>query len=130
LLSYLNPDTPQVVSVRSQIQAVEQQIAQEQAKLTSPNETKLNRQAVQFETLKSNVEFSVDLYKLALTSLETSRLEAVRKMKNVIVISSPQRAQEALYPRQWYLMLSTFLICCLLYAITRLSLSVIRDHQD
>lgn len=130
LLSYLNPDTPQVVSIRSQIQSVEQQIAQEQAKLTSPSETKLNRQAVQFETLKSNVDFSVDLYKLALTALETSRLEAVRKMKSVIVISSPQLAQEALYPRRFYLIFSAFLISFLLYAIARLSLTVIRDHQD
>lgn len=130
LLAYLNPDTPQVVSLRSQIQAVEQQIAQEQDKLTSTNGVKLNRQAVQFETLKSNVDFSLDLYKLALTALEKSRLEAVQKMKSVIVISSPQLAQEALYPRRFYIVFSTFLISCLFYAMIRLLLTVVRDHQD
>lgn len=130
LLSYLNADTPQVISIRNQIKAVEQQISQEQTKLTSTNEVKLNRQAMQFEALKTNVDFSLDLYKLALTSLEKSRVEAVQKMKNVMVISSPQLAQEALYPRRLYLIFSTLMISCLLYGVIRLLLTVIREHQD
>ena len=72
-----------MVSLRSQIKAVEEQITQEQTKLTSPNTTKLNRQAVQFETIKADVDFATELYKLSLSSLEKSRLEAFKKMKNL-----------------------------------------------
>lgn len=130
LLSYLNPDAPQVVALRSQIVALQQQIANEQAKLTSTNGTKLNRQAVQFESLKADVEFATDLYRLSLAALEKSRLEAARKLKNLIVISSPQLPQEALYPRKLYILSSTIMILLLLYGFVRLTLSVIRDHRD
>lgn len=130
LLSYLNPDAPQIVALRSQIGATEAQIKQEQAKLTSPTSSKLNSQAVQFETIKSNVEFSADLYKLSLASLEKARLEAFRKLKNLIVITKPFQAEEALYPRKVYVMGTSFILLCILYGFVQLVLAVIRDHKD
>jgi capsular polysaccharide transport system permease protein len=130
LLSYLNPEAPQVVAIRSQMLAVQQQIASEQAKLTSINGSKLNRQAMQFETLKSEVEFGADLYKLSLTSLEKARLEAIRKMKNLVVISSPQQAQDSLFPRRINILLSALLLLTILYGFIRLTISVVRDHRE
>ncbi|GAA0800100.1 capsule polysaccharide export inner-membrane protein KpsE [Psychrobacter piscatorii] len=130
LLSYLNPDAPQVVSLRSQIKAVEEQIAQEQTKLTSPNTTKLNRQAVQFETIKADVDFATELYKLSLSSLEKSRLEAFKKMKNLIVISTPYEAEEASYPRQAYLIWTSLALLLMLYGFVRLVMAVVRDHRS
>jgi capsular polysaccharide transport system permease protein len=76
------------------------------------------------------VDFGTDLYKLSLTSLETTRLEAFRKMKSLVVISSAQPAQEAVYPRRYYIVFSALLICGLFYGLIRLMLSVIRDHRD
>ncbi len=129
LLSYLNPEAPQVVAVRSQIKAVEKQITEEQAKLTSPVATKLNEQTMQFETIKGDVEFANELYKLSLTSLEKARLEAIRKMKNLIVISSPHKAEEALYPRHAYIILISLVFLLIFYGFVMLVLAVIRDHS-
>lgn len=131
LLSYLNPTAPQVIALRSQIDAVQKQIEDEKAKLTSPNNSeKLNRSAVDFEGLKAQVEFNTDLYKLALASLEKARLEAVRKLKNVVVITSPQLAQDALYPRVGYIIFSAFLLLNILFGIVMLVRSVIREHKE
>lgn len=134
LLSYLNPETPQIVAIRSQIAAVQQQIASEQSKLTANTKqqdgSKLNSKALQFESLKADVEFNTDLYKLSLASLEKSRLDAVRKLKSLINISSPQLAQDSLYPRRFYILLSFFLILTLIYGFIRLGISIVRDHQD
>ena len=131
LLSYLNPEAPQVVALHSQINAVQQQIAQEQGKLTSPQgSTKLNRRSADFEELKAKVEFSTDLYKLALGSLEKARLEAVRKLKNVVIITSPQLAQDAYYPRKGYILLSSFLIFTIIFGIGQLVASIIREHRE
>lgn len=130
LLSYLNPDAPQVVSLRSQIKAVEEQISQEQTKLTSPNTTKLNRQTVQFETIKADVEFATELYKLSLSSLEKSRLEAFKKMKNLIVISTPYEAEEALYPRSIYVIWTSLALLLMFYGFIRLVMAVVRDHRS
>ncbi|MFC3903165.1 capsular polysaccharide transport system permease protein [Acinetobacter marinus] len=131
LLSYLNPTAPQVVALRSQIQSVEKQIQDEKSKLTSPgNAEKLNRSAADFESLKAQVEFNTDLYKLALASLEKARLEAVRKLKNLVVITSPRLAQEALYPRVGYIAFSAFLLLNLFFGIVMLVRSVIREHKE
>lgn len=130
LLSYLNPDAPQVVSLRSQISAVENQIQEEQTKLTSPNTTKLNRQAIQFESIKADVDFATELYKLSLTSLEKSRLEALKKMKNLIIISAPYKAEEALYPRRNYIIWTSLVLLMIFYGFVRLVMAVVKDHKS
>lgn len=128
LLSYLNPEAPQVVSLRSQIRSVEKQIKDEQAKLTSPRDAKLNAQALEFETLKAEAEFANELYKIALTSLESSRVEVMRKMKNLVVITSPHRAEDALYPRVGYVLGTSLVLLLILYGFIVLVLAVIKDH--
>ena len=65
---------------------------------------------------------------MALTSLESSRIEAIRKMKNLIVISSPHLAEEALYPRKSYVIGTSLALLLILYGFIVLVLSVIRDH--
>jgi capsular polysaccharide transport system permease protein len=131
LLSYLNVSAPQVIALRSQIDAVQDQIDQEKAQLTSPQGgEKLNRQSAEFEELKSKVDFAVDLYKISLASLEKARLEAVRKLKNVVIITTPQLAQDAYYPRRGYMLFSTFLVLSLVFGIIQLVRSVVREHQE
>lgn len=128
LLSYLNPEAPQVVSLRSQITSIEKQIKEEQAKLTSPKDAKLNAKTAEFEAIKADVDFASELYKLALTSLENSRIEAIRKMKNLIVISSPHKAEEAKYPRTAYVIGTSLALLLILYGFVVLILAIIRDH--
>ncbi|ENU22038.1 hypothetical protein F993_03313 [Acinetobacter proteolyticus] len=130
LLSYLNETAPQVVAIRSQIESVQKQIADEKAKLTSPNTSKLNKSVADFEALKANVEFSTDIYKLSLASLEKARLEASRKLKKLVVISTPELAQDAIYPRILYLIATYFLILNILFGITMLIYSIIREHKE
>lgn len=130
LLSYLNPTAPQVVSLRSQIKAVEQQVAQERAKLTSPTNNRLNSQALQFEQIKADAKFAEEKYKMALTALEKARLETARKMKNLIIISSPFKAEEALYPRKVYIIATSLVFLLIFYGFVQLILAVIRDHKD
>lgn len=55
--------------------------------------------AVDFEEIKSKVEFNTELYKLTLTSIEKTRVEAARKLKVLSVISSPQLPQESSFSK-------------------------------
>lgn len=130
LLSYLNPEAPQVVAIRSQIEALQKQINDEKAKLTSPSTAKLNRSVADFEALKAKVEFSTDVYKLSLASLEKARLEASRKLKKLVVISTPERAQDALYPRTLYLIATYFIVLNILFGVFILIHSIIREHKE
>ncbi|NHC03363.1 capsule biosynthesis protein [Acinetobacter sp. 187] len=130
LLSYLNPVAPQVIAVQSQIESLEQQIKNENAKLTSPSNTKLNQNVSEFEELKAQVGFATDLYKLSLASLEKSRLEASRKLKKLVVISTPRLAEDALYPRKLYLIITSFIVLNILFGIGALIRSIIREHKE
>ncbi|HFT5345568.1 capsule biosynthesis protein, partial [Escherichia coli] len=91
---------------------------------------KLNRMAVDFEEIKSKVEFNTELYKLTLTSIEKTRVEAARKLKVLSVISSPQLPQESSFPNIPYLIACWLLVCCLLFGTLKLLLAVIEDHRD
>ncbi|WP_434352646.1 capsule biosynthesis protein [Psychrobacter sp. HD31] len=128
--SYLNDNAPELVSIASQIRAVETQIQEERAKLTSNSNVKLSQQTIQFETIKSEVEFASEMYKVALSSYEQAKLEAFRKMKNLVVISAPYQAEEALYPRKGYIIGTSLALLLILYGFVRLVMAVIKDHSN
>ncbi len=130
LLTYLRDDAPQVVSAQNAIKSLQAQIDDEKGKVTAPQGHKLNRMAVDFEEIKSKVEFDTELYKLALTSIEKTRVEAARKLKTLSVISSPQQPQESTFPNYPYLIACWLLVCCLLFGTLKLLLAVIEDHRD
>lgn len=52
------------MSARNAIQSLQAQIDEEKSKITAPQGDKLNRMAVDFEEIKSKVEFNTELYKL------------------------------------------------------------------
>ena len=130
LLTYLRSDAPQVVSARNAITSLQSQIDQEQSKITAPEGKKLNSMAADFEEMKSQAVFEGDLYALALKAFEKTRVESARKLKTLATISTPQRPQESAFPNIPYLLMSWLLVCCLLYGVARLLLTIIEDHRD
>lgn len=130
LLTYLREDAPQVVTAKNALTSVEAQIEKEQRNITAPEGDKLNRMAADFDELKSKVAFDTDLYRLALTATEKTRVEAARKLKSLSVISSPQLPQESRFPNAPFLLASWFLVCGLLYGTLRLLLSIVDDHRN
>lgn len=130
LLAYLNPESAQVIAIRSQIESVQKQIDDENAKLTSPSNAKLNKAVADFEELKAQVAFSTDLYKISLASLEKARLEASKKLKKLVVIAEPRLAEDAIYPRRVYIGATTFIILNILFGIGLLISSIIREHRE
>ena len=130
LLSYLTPEAPQVVALRSQIESVQKQIDSESDKLTSPNNFKLNKNVADFEALKQQVLFATDLYKISLASLEKARLEASRKLKKLVVIAGPRLAEDSLYPRKVYISITSFILLNIIFGIGLLIHSIIREHRE
>lgn len=130
LLTYLRDDAPQVISAKNAIASLQSQIDDEKGKITAPEGHKLNRMAVDFEEIKAKVSFDTDIYKLALTSIEKTRVEAARKLKVLSVISSPQQPQESTFPNVPYLIACWLLVCSLLFGTLKLLLAVIEDHKD
>lgn len=132
LKGFLQDDAYQVRALRSRIAALDQQIAAERLRATAENQKgeRLNKLTLDFQQLQMESELARDSYKLALAAVENSRIEATRQLKNLVVIEPPSLPETAEYPRIAYNLLTLFVVCLLLYAITRLVLATIREHLD
>ena len=75
-------------------------------------------------------EFAVDAYKIALGAVENARIDATRKLKSLVVIEPPSRPQTPEYPQRLYTLFTVLALSVLSYAIIRLVLATIREHQD
>lgn len=130
LEAYLVKDHPNIILLNQRINALEKQVAQEQAKLAAPGGKTLNRTAEAFAQLELQSKFALDMYKTALTALEQGRLEATRTLKKVSVIQQPTQPQEASEPRRLYTASVWVLTILLLAGVMHLLGAIVRDHQD
>jgi capsular polysaccharide transport system permease protein len=132
LLGFLNEDAYQVRALRSRIAALNKQIDMERARATAESQRgpRLSQLALDFQGLQLQAEFARDAYKLALAAVENARIDATRKIKSLVVVEPPSRAETAEYPLVAYNLATLLAICVLTYAIVRLVLATIREHMD
>ncbi|MFC0253179.1 chain-length determining protein [Massilia consociata] len=130
LLGYLEPHAAAVVEVDLQIGAIDKQIAQEQARLTSTSGKALNTTVEQYQRLEMEAGFANDIYKTALVALEKGRVEATRNLKKVSVVQNPTLPQQALEPRRVYNIIVSVLTILLLAGVVHLLAAIVRDHKD
>jgi capsular polysaccharide transport system permease protein len=131
LLTYLNEDAYQVQALRNQVKAMRSQLDVELSRATAPKDgRRLNALAAEFQDLRLQAGFAEDVYKLALTAVESGRIEATRKLKSLAVIEPPTRPETAEYPRRLYNLITLMVLSALLYGIVRLILATIAEHQD
>jgi capsular polysaccharide transport system permease protein len=130
LLGYLSTTAPAVVELNLQIEALQSQIEQEQARLASPEGTTLNVTVEEYQRLQSAAEFAHDVYNTALVALEKGRVEATRMIKKVSILQAPTRPQYPLQPRRLYNLVVFVLVAMILAGIIHLLAAIIRDHKD
>jgi capsular polysaccharide transport system permease protein len=129
---FLQDNTFQVQTLKARIAALDRQIDTERQRATVDDRKgeRLTRMAVEFQGLQMKADFAREAYKLAVASVENARIDATRKIKSLVVVEPPSRPQTAEYPRAAYNLAALLAICVLVYAITRLVLATIREHQD
>jgi len=130
LQSYMKETAPAVVSVRSRVEALTQQLAQEQGRLTGEDKDAMNEVTAKYLDVQTKATLAADLYKTGLISLEQAKVEAYRKLKHLLVISQPTLAEDAEYPRRLYNLATIGVLLCLLYGLIVMGLATLREHQD
>ncbi|HEM8494242.1 TPA: chain-length determining protein [Burkholderia multivorans] len=130
LPSTLSPSQPTVVMLRNNLNALERQIARKRAELASPSRRTLNYTVEEFQRLQMQVGFAQDLYKTALSALETGRMDAARTLKMVSTLQAPTKPSYPLEPGRIYNTLVTLLIAAALIGVIKLLESIILDHVD
>ena len=130
LQSYLVPGHPNIVELQQQIDAISQQIQDENARLVSPQGGKLNSKIEQFQRLTLEAKFAEDLYKTALAALEKGRVEATRTVKKMSIVQAPNLPEEAGEPRRLYETAVYIIVIMLASGVVYLLSAIIRDHRD
>ncbi|HJU70330.1 MAG TPA: chain-length determining protein [Paucimonas sp.] len=130
LLSYLTPQAPNVVELNVQLDAIDKQLAQEQARLTAPNGKTLNSTVEEYQRLEMTAKFAEDVYKTALVALEKGHVEATRLLKKVSILQAPTLPQYPEEPRRIYNIIVFILVAMLIAGILHLLAAIIRDHKD
>jgi capsular polysaccharide transport system permease protein len=130
LIGYLQEDAPQVALMRNEIGALKAQLEKERGKVASQNGGRLNSLASEYQNLALEAAFAEDAYKAALAAVETTRIEASRKLKSLVVVETPATPEVALYPQRLYTLATLLLILVLTYGVTRLVIATIQDHRD
>ena len=128
---FLQDDSYQVKTLRTQNDAIRSQLAIEKLRTTGgPKLDRINMIASQYQDLTMHALFTQDAYKLALTAVESARIDALRKVKSLVVIEAPTMPDSALYPRRLYYIGTLLVICGFFYVVARTVVETIRSHQD
>ena len=130
LQSYMKATAPAVVSVQARVDALTEQLAQEQSRLTGADKNSMNEVTASYMDVQTQATLAADLYKTGLISLEQARIEAYRKLKHLLIISQPTLAEDAEYPRRLYNLATVGVLLCLIYGLIVMGLATLREHQD
>ena len=130
LQSYLSDSAPQLLALRSQVDAVSRQINEERAKLSGGSSSRLNDKAAQYALLEFQTQFALDKYKAALSAYEKMRLEATKKLKHLVTISNPYMQEDAEYPHRLYVIATTAFVLLVVFGLFQLLYATIQDHRE
>lgn len=130
MLGFMQEDAPAVIGIRNEIAALKSQRAMEGEKVASEKGSRLNRLAAEFQRLVLEAGFAEEAYKAALASVETTRIEASRKLKSLVVVATPGKPETAIYPQRIYNLGTLLMMLTLLYGIVRLVIATVQDHRD
>lgn len=129
-VSFQSSTSPEVVRLNNEIAALSAQIDSEKRKIATDSGQALNRVSAEYQTLELKAQFALELYSNALLTLESTRVEAARKLKQVSVLQYPTTAEFSTEPRRAYNFTVFLLIAIFLAAIANLARAIIRDHRD
>ncbi|BBP46172.1 capsule polysaccharide export inner-membrane protein KpsE [Thiosulfatimonas sediminis] len=130
LSSFQSARSAEMKLLNSQVDSLEKQIQQEQKKLTSQSGQALNQVTLEFESLKLKAQFAQELYANSLATLEATRVEAARKLKQVSVLAEPNLPEYSTEPQRLYLSSLFSLLIVFITLILKMVFMIIKDHKD
>ncbi len=127
----MSADAPTVVTLKTRLQSLDDQINQLKSKLTgsSPEGATIAASLVKFEALELQRQFSEKLLQLAQDSLERARIRAERQNIYVEVFAPPALPEYARYPERLALSLLIPIGLLIVWGILAFTAAAIDDHR-
>lgn len=130
LSSFQSNSASDMVRLDGEIKALKQQIDIEKSKMATQSGDALNRISAEYQTLELRASFATNLYSNSLLALETTRVEAARKLKKVSVLQNPTFPEFSIQPKRFYNLVVFSLLVLFLAAIAHLTRAIILEHRD
>lgn len=128
-LGELSESSPTIQELRSKISSIQNQLAQQRDRLSGGNTVAVSELAAQFGEIEFNLEFVTNLYKSNLAQLEQARIDAIRRLKYLIVVTQPALADSSTYPDRTYIVGTAAMLLLMIYFIVSLVIAIIREHS-
>jgi len=136
-LRYVTADAPQMKVLSSRISAMQAQLDQLKAQLTSQTEQNVSATADKALSGKMTKFSEYDLeeriaekrYEVAVASVEAARMMSERRMLYLHEIVEPALPEEAKYPKRWLTIGMTILASLIAWGVTVGAMSFVRNHM-
>ncbi len=123
-----SPNSPFTANLQARLQAVEQQIIAERARVSDPN-ARIALNLAEYENLVTELEFARAAQKAALGDLEKARAEARRQQLYLLRIVPPNLPDYAIHPQRTRMILSIFAVNFVIVLVIWLFAAGIREHS-
>lgn len=130
LSNFQSSTSTEMISIKSEINALKKQIDIEKSRLATASGDSLNKISAEYETLQLQAKFALELYSNALSALEGTRVEAIRKLKQISVLQNPTYPEYSTKPQRLYSITVFTLLAVLATIIVQLLVAIIKDHRD
>lgn len=128
LKTVMSETSPQVTSIKNEINALEEQLLSERNRLTDTDDGESVSEILsKFVDFKVDMELALKAYVSSQVSLEKSRVEAYRQIKYLVIVESPTLAEDNAYPTIWYNLALLAVVLLMLFGIGKIIYSTIHE---
>lgn len=114
-----SPQSPAIETMTSHLASLDQLIAAEMEKLSGTERGRLNQLLAEYQQLRQQYEFAVQLRTGAQALLEKTRVDAIATSRFFSVIQKPYLPEDVAAPRRWYASVTIFVLGMLVFLILR-----------
>ena len=126
-----NPNGTDMKMLRETIANLKKSIRKVKKELAGgTNSNELNSDVFEYELLKSEMEFTKQVYQQTLMNMEELKTEVSQNAKHMVIVVSPRVPDTYTYPDVLWDIFTAMVILLLIYIILRVIIMIINDHQD
>lgn len=128
-LKRVAPDNSQITVLNAEIEALNKQLTKSDASVIG-GQGSLSQKNPEYTQAALDLQFSADALGMALTTLEATRANAMRKQLYLEEIVQPNLPVEAINPRRIRNVFITLLLGLLTWSIVKMFVESVREHKD
>ncbi len=127
---FLSPLAPEIIEVQALVDEIENLIEVERQLLVSPTGKNMNKKITLLNKLKSELIFAEDLYKSALATAESTRIDSLQQQRFMASLSKPFLAEEPWEYWRHKGFITVVVVILLIYTLSQFILGLSDAHVD